>query len=465
MTWILSLVTRYREQLMLVGLVIVGFFLRLRYVFDPVRYDEAYTYLYFAKYPFAHILTDYSLPNNHVLHSLLVKISIAVLGVTEFALRFPAFVAGITLIVAGYYYARTYLEKIPAFFFAAILAFSHYAIFYSINARGYTLSALLLLIASIVVSRLVKVSTRSQSVWLGLLSGLMLITVPSNAPFVVALYGFWLLQIITKRRYAAISHIFASGFFGILVTLAGYSGIISHAGISALVGNDFVARLPYTQFFSQLGTSLTEWFAVFTLDTPIFLASLMLVCASIGLVLQLRRGGLSALMLVVTFVWLLVFAVLPPSRVLFPLLPFFYLLVIDGFLWIARYAQRKFSISSRVVFVIAVLFVGGSFFSRFTVHEVPETGYFPHHREACHVIHEISTRNDRVKLIEGDAAFDFCFFKDEFEYYTEFSGKVFWIYPDTASGNAWVAQNLKDIPYTLEREVGNVKIISTTVKL
>ena len=168
MVWIFSFGKRYREQLSLFVLVVIGLFLRLRYVFDPVRYDEAYTYLYFAKFPFAHILTDYTLPNNHVLHSLLVKISVICLGVTEFALRFPTFLAGVALIVAGYYYARTYLEKIPAFFFAAIIAVSHYAIFYSVNARGYSLSALLLVCAAYSVSRLMKDSTRVQSLWLGL---------------------------------------------------------------------------------------------------------------------------------------------------------------------------------------------------------------------------------------------------------------------------------------------------------
>lgn len=460
MAWIFSFGKRYREQLGLLVLVIAGLCVRLRYVFDPVRYDEAYTYLYFAKYPFAHILTDYSLPNNHVLHTLLVKISIAVLGVTEFALRFPALLAGVAMIVMGYYVARTYLEKIPAFFFAAIFAFSHYTIFYSVNARGYTISALLLMGSAFSVSRLMNVSTRAQSLWLGLLSGLLLVTVPSNAPFVVAVYVAWLVSVLKKRRYTALPHIFSSGFFGILITLVGYSGIIGKSGISAIVGNDFVARLSYSQFFSQLGTSLNDWFAAFTLDIPVFLALLILLLWGVGFVTQIRRGGLSAILFVVSLVWFLIFAVLPPARVLFPLLPFFFLLVIDGFLWAIN--NRK--VSSRISLGVALMLFVGAFFTQFTIHEFPETGYFPHHREACHVLHEISTRNDRVKLIEGDASFDFCFFKDEFEYYQEFSGKVFWIYPDTVSGNAWIEQNLKDIPYTLERTVGDLKIISTVLK-
>lgn len=460
MAWIFSFGKRYHEQLGLLVLVIAGLVMRLRYVFDPVRYDEAYTYLYFAKYPFAHILTDYSLPNNHILHTLLVKISIAFLGVTEFALRFPALFAGVVMIIVGYYVARTYLEKIPAFFFAAILAFSHYAIFYSVNARGYTISALLLMGAALVVTRLVTVSTRAQSLWLGLFSGLLLITVPSNAPFVVAVYIVWLVSVLKKRRYTALPHLFASGFFGILITLVGYSGIIGKSGISAIVGNEFVARFSYSQFFSQLGIFLRDWFASFTLDVPIFFAFFILVLWGVGFVTQLRRGGLSAILFVVTLVWFLIFAVLPPARVLFPLLPFFFLLAIDGFLWIINTGK----ISSRVSLGAVLALLVGAFFSRFTIHEFPETGYFPHHRDACHVIHEISTRNDRVKLVEGDASFDFCFFKDAFDYYQEFSGKVFWIYPDTVSGNSWVEQNLKDIPYTLEREVGDLKIISTVLK-
>jgi Dolichyl-phosphate-mannose-protein mannosyltransferase len=447
MSWILSFGSRYREQLGLLVLVIGGLIMRLRYVFDPVRYDEAYTYFHFAKYSFVRILTDYSLPNNHVLHTLLVKISIVFLGVTEFALRFPALLAGIAMIVVGYFFARTYLAKIPAFLFSSILAFSHYAIFYSINARGYTLSALLLIGAALLVTRLMTMSTRSRSIILGLLSGLLLVTVPSNAPFVVALYGYWVLSVIKKRRYSALPHIFTSGFLGILVTLVGYSGIIAQSGVSAIVGNNFVSRLSYSQFFSQLGHSLNEWFVAFTLDIPIFFAFLILVLWGVGFVTQLRRCGLSAIFFVVTSVWFLIFAVLPPARVLFPLLPFFFLLVIDGYLWLINKGQ----ISSRVSLMVAFVLFVGSFFSRFTIHELPETGYFPYHREACHILHEISTRNDRVKLIEGDTSFDFCFFRDEVDYYEGFSGKVFWIYPDTVSGNSWMEQNLQGVPYVFER--------------
>lgn len=54
---------------------VIGFAIRLRFLFQPMRYDEAFTYVRYASKPLYRGLSDYSFPNNHIFHTLLVHIS------------------------------------------------------------------------------------------------------------------------------------------------------------------------------------------------------------------------------------------------------------------------------------------------------------------------------------------------------------------------------------------------------
>ena len=55
---------------------VLGFGLRAAYLAQPIRYDEAATYLAFASRPVWLAVADYSYPNNHIFHTLLVKLSV-----------------------------------------------------------------------------------------------------------------------------------------------------------------------------------------------------------------------------------------------------------------------------------------------------------------------------------------------------------------------------------------------------
>ena len=451
--------SRFGDLVILSVITLIGVAIRASFVFDPVRYDEAYTYLNFVRLPFVTTLSDYSLPNNHILHSLLVKCFVLLFGDTELVLRSVALFFGVILIPFTYYVARLYVSRVYALFVSLCVAFSHYAIFYSVNARGYTLSAFLLLLGVLILHRCVSDRTLKYPLFLGLISASALFTVPSNAPFILALYVGWF-YLMQTRHVIRWYPLFFSGFFGIFVTLLLYSGVIARSGLGQITNNDFVARLTYHEFFSRLAISLNEWITSFTLDTPLVFSVFLLGFFLVGLWISVRSRQIPGLLFVVTGVWLVVCAQLPPSRVLFPLVPFFYLLVLQGFEFLYMLYHRYFDISRYYFYIITIFLVYFIFFSRFSIASLPETGYFPDHRAACNKIHEISTRNDRVKVVDGDAAFDFCYFKDDLEYYKDFSGKVYWVYTDNSYGRDWINQNLAGIPYTQEACIGTVNIVS-----
>jgi hypothetical protein len=56
----------------------------------PITYDEACTYLVFARQRTKEILKDYRVPNNHLFHTLLVRASTRAFGDSPLAIRLPA---------------------------------------------------------------------------------------------------------------------------------------------------------------------------------------------------------------------------------------------------------------------------------------------------------------------------------------------------------------------------------------
>ena len=59
-----------------------------------MRYDESVSFLIFVKETISRAFY-YPVPNNHVLNTLLEKLSCAVVGTSPVAIRLPAFIAGV----------------------------------------------------------------------------------------------------------------------------------------------------------------------------------------------------------------------------------------------------------------------------------------------------------------------------------------------------------------------------------
>lgn len=109
----------------------------------PISYDEAVTFEHFIwrKKSFFEILT-YSVPtaNNHVLNTLLMKLSVSWFGVSEFTLRIPA-LAGHALYMAGMYLLMRLLFKRYLLVLSSALCLFHpYLLNFFSMARGYALA-------------------------------------------------------------------------------------------------------------------------------------------------------------------------------------------------------------------------------------------------------------------------------------------------------------------------------------
>ena len=131
----------------LAAILVVTVVTRAAVLREPMRYDEAFTFLTYAVHPVGEIVGSYGLPNNHIFNTVLMHVSWVVLGNHLWSLRLPAFLAGCAIVPAAYLAVRTLYGAHAALWAAALTACSAPLVDFSVNARGYTLGILFVLLA------------------------------------------------------------------------------------------------------------------------------------------------------------------------------------------------------------------------------------------------------------------------------------------------------------------------------
>jgi hypothetical protein len=127
---------------------------RIYYLFQPLMADESSVftlYVYHVKNGVQGILSPlarYENTGNHIFHTFLVYLTYKLLGSEQhmWVTRLPALLAGILLVPASYMVTRIFHNKNSALLASGIVASSSPLVFYSANARGYTLLCLIFLL-------------------------------------------------------------------------------------------------------------------------------------------------------------------------------------------------------------------------------------------------------------------------------------------------------------------------------
>jgi hypothetical protein len=106
---------------------------------QAVIVDEATTYLKFVSGPWRKLFGRYD-ANNHILSSIMIKLSVTLGGLSPFKLRLPSLIAGFFLTLGAFWILKR-LESWPLRWAAFALICLHPLLFdFSIAARGYSLS-------------------------------------------------------------------------------------------------------------------------------------------------------------------------------------------------------------------------------------------------------------------------------------------------------------------------------------
>ncbi|HEY3310061.1 MAG TPA: glycosyltransferase family 39 protein [Anaerolineales bacterium] len=384
------------------GAGIRGYFLS-----QPMRGDEAYTFLNFAHKGIISLF-DYPVPNNHVLNTLLIKISTLAWGGSPAAIRLPAFLAGVASIPLTYLLARELSPRKYSGVLAAVaVAIFPYLILYSTNARGYALVTMLGLALAVAGLRYTTHPSVRGILGMAVLSALGMWAIPVML-FPIAGVFFWLAAVLwqEKQPLKMILFEFTIPFGGLsaLFTLILYTPVmVVSNGIRAIIANKFVESQSWPEFITLFIPKIQVTLIEILRDIPVALTicGAMLVIA--GLYLSLRERNWRTFLMLPglvcgAVVLLAVQHTTPYARQWIYALPFIFMLGEHGFTSLAENLSPGWQTPARAVLVILGFIYSVKLASGNVITKYPDTSAFPEAPIAAQFLKSMLAKGDAVRV-------------------------------------------------------------------
>lgn len=358
--------------LALAAITLVGFALRILDINKFIAYDEAYTFIHFASRSFKHILADYSAPNNHIFHTILVGISYRLFGAEAWALRLPAFLAGVLIVPATFITARRLCTAPQALGAAATLAVLPVFIDYSVNARGYTMLILFALLLANFGGILVQHQSKSALLAFGLTSVLGFYTIPI---FLYPWMGVFLWIVATylvagepwQGKFGKIAVFLGACVLAGMATLILYSPVILFgSGLRALISNEIVESLDWSTFLANLDPRLIKAWNKWMIGIDPRAENLFLGGFLVSLFLYRRVSNqklpMQVFLVLGVVVLLLLQRVTPLPRIWLYLEAFYLMFAAVGLVWLAEIILRRLLnpqlVKKALTLAVLLLFAG-----------------------------------------------------------------------------------------------------------
>lgn len=292
-----------QEQLALVTVAAVAVLVRLIGLDAGLRIDERLTYQHFVVQSWTTAVSDYSMVNNHIFHTVLAKVAITLFGPWLWALRMPAFVAGVLVVPATYVAVRMLYGARPALFAAGLVATCAETVVFSDDARGYSLMTLAFLVLIIVGVQLQRSPSRALWIVFAVVAALGLWTIPA-ALYPVGAASIWLgVSLLRRRAFADVRTFVMTMTLAAMLTLALYAPALEHSGLAALTRNDVVAPSRWPVFFADMSWSFGETAWYWDRGWPVVLAAMLGACALIAVVRHERVSRSQVSLPLVAALW------------------------------------------------------------------------------------------------------------------------------------------------------------------
>ncbi|MBL0128046.1 MAG: glycosyltransferase family 39 protein [Flavobacteriales bacterium] len=180
------------------SLILAGAALRAWLVWQPITHDEAAAYMAFATQDIRGLLSDYSLPGNHIFHTLLSKWSTGLFGSNVVGLRLPAFVAGVAVLPVFYLLVRSLFNRYIALMALAMAAGFPPLAELSAMAHGYSLSWLFLMLSFVLARHFVRENNGFTVILMGVAGALAMWSQPTAMFGMIMVYLWTLFSMLTK---------------------------------------------------------------------------------------------------------------------------------------------------------------------------------------------------------------------------------------------------------------------------
>jgi 4-amino-4-deoxy-L-arabinose transferase-like glycosyltransferase len=380
------------------GATVLAIALRVPFLSQPMRYDEALSFNEFASRPLYYALSFYPDPNNHLLNTLLVHLTSSALGSAPWVLRLPALLAGVLLVPATYALTHVLFDRRAALLAAVLVGVSSYIVEYSTNSRGYTLQAL----CFVVTLGLASVAVRRDSPTALLLASLAAAVGAYALPtmfYGVAIVAAWLVLEIRHAHLSRLTrgHLVVSALvLGLVITLA-YLPVVLISGADKLVSNRFVVPLDVAELSAELPRSLAQTWGFWNRDLALVVSAVLVAGFAIESVAASRRRRLpiGLLAVAVCLAIVLVQRVAPFERVWLFLLPLYFAIASGGLARLLE-VRRLPSFSTPVVSAVLAGVLGFATLTSGSILSSPETGAFPDAQAVTRGLQAVVAADDAV---------------------------------------------------------------------
>ncbi len=418
----------------LLAIIAIGAAIRAHYLSLPIKYDEAATFLNYARQPLWGAISDYSYPNNHLLHTLCAHLSLKIFGNHDWALRLPAFICGCSLVPATYGLARMLSNRDAALIAAAMTAGSAKLVEYSVNARGYTL--LVLLSLSMIALGLQLIRSGGAMIWAAFsgVAALGYFTIPTML-YIHAAVLLWM-AVNRNLERVFLKKICISSLATFSMTAILYLPAVLHSGLKAVLFNRFVRPLALHDFFRQAPTLPALLWASWSAAIPGVLLAALLTGFVIAILREkdvfTLRFSLAMSFTIAVIGLLVAQRVVPPSRVFLFGLPIGAIYSSAGLIYLlTRGWSRRLSYVVPVAAVLVAAWMGLAVVVTGFVFASEETGSFQDAAEVLRYLNGAAAPDDLV-LVVGPV-------DQPFEYYMQ-TGALAWKHerPQKASARLFI---------------------------
>ncbi|MBI4815651.1 MAG: glycosyltransferase family 39 protein [Deltaproteobacteria bacterium] len=151
------------ERLALPTILIFATLLRLPGLDGQLWLDEIYAWLDHFRVPLAELVTHYRGDVQHTSYAVLANLLVSLLGEARWVVRLPAVLAGVAGIAATHFLVARFVDFRSGLLAAFLLAVSFHHVWFSQNARGYTLLAFLVMTSAHALLRILEDTKASRA--------------------------------------------------------------------------------------------------------------------------------------------------------------------------------------------------------------------------------------------------------------------------------------------------------------
>jgi hypothetical protein len=339
---------------------------RVVFLSHPISHDEAYTFMAFAIRGLNYAMSNYHLPNNHVFHTILVILSSRLFGEAPWAIRLPAFLAGIALVPATYFVARCFYDMPISLVSTSIVASMPVLIDYSTNARGYTLITLFSL-SFVIIAAYVK-DHKNLVAWtiFVFVASLGFYTLPIMLyPFGMVMTWLFLSALFknVSQDYGSRIYLYliGSGIAVFLLTVLFYAPILISSVGNPLIGNNALEALSWSELIESIPVRIRntwrEWIEGLPAFTIYGIVAGLIVSLFVPKMPRSRKVPLALGGVLWISLALIVQRVAPWPRIWLFLLPFILIWASAGIIGLSRIALNRVSWGNSLGSAILIAFI------------------------------------------------------------------------------------------------------------